>query len=198
MTISRRGFACLCAAGVGTVAFGGAARAFGGTGDLLRPPVAASEDDFLSKCLRCYRCVSACHTNAIDVARLEDGLIEVKTPKMNFHRGYCDFCNECVKVCPTGAIAQADPLRPETGRIGVAVVDEERCLAFFNGCDVCVEKCPYEAISMDGQGHPVVDASKCNGCGICVYACPALVYRSYSGSDARGIEVVPYAGTEGE
>lgn len=190
MDIPRRSFLGLCAAGAGTLAFGGASRAFGGSATLVRPPVVTDEDDFTARCVRCYRCVSACPTGVIEPAKLEDGLLEVRTPKMNFHAGYCDFCNECVKVCPTGALVAGDSQQPAQGRIGHAEVDPERCLAYFNGCDVCIRECPYGAISANAFGQPVVDDGRCNGCGVCVNVCPALVYRSYSGSDTRGIEVV--------
>lgn len=190
MSMTRRAFVGVGATALGATALGGAAKAWGKNDDLLRPPVVLDEDVFLSRCLRCYRCVSVCHTGAIVPATLDDGVIEIRTPKLNFHRGYCDFCNDCIDVCPTDAITPCDPYNPAEGRIGVAVVDEERCIAYFNGCSKCIEVCPYEALSATESGLPVVDESKCNGCGLCVKECPALVYRSFSGGTARGIEVV--------
>lgn len=66
-------------------------------------------------------------------------------------------------------------LDPRFKRPGVAEVNLESC----NGCERCMNDCPYAAISMerrtDGQPfarEPVVNASKCVGCGICVGACP--------------------------
>lgn len=189
MPITRRRFVGLCLGSVGALA-GAEALAFAGTSPLLRPPLAIDEGAFISKCLRCYRCISICPTGVIEPAVVEDGLLEIKTPKLNFHQGYCDFCNKCVDVCPTGALVPADPENPAQGRIGHAVVDPDRCLAFYNGCDQCVQRCPYGAITANEFGQPVVDESICNGCGVCVYICPALIYRSYGGSDTRGIEVV--------
>ena len=189
MAISRRQFVGLGAGAVCTFAFGGAVKAFGANGDLLRPPVVLDEDDFIAKCVRCNRCIGVCHTGALASATLEDGLLEIKTPKFDFHRGSCDFCNECVRVCPTAAITTCDPLAPSTGRIGCAVVVSDRCLAFYNGCDKCVQTCPYGALSTDGFGHPVVNEEKCNGCGVCENVCPALVYRTFSGGTMRGIVV---------
>lgn len=36
----------------------------------------------------------------------------------------------------------------------------------------CVRACPFDAMSLDGRGLPVIDMAKCTGCGICVTECP--------------------------
>jgi ferredoxin len=53
-------------------------------------------------------------------------------------------------------------------RIEGAVVDEQKC----TGCEICVEECPAEAISMIG-GKAFVDPDECVDCAACVDACPA-------------------------
>ena len=78
----------------------------------------------------------------------------------------------------------------ETNRIGIAEIDEERCIAFQQrGCQVCVDACVYGAITLDAHGRPVVDADACNGCGRCEYLCPSASYLAYSGGRLRGINV---------
>ena len=72
------------------------------------------------------------------------------------------------------------PARTET----VAVVDLNNC----NGCERCVDDCPYSAVSMaprsDGLAYEteaVVDPDLCVSCGICVGACPtATPFRNRS------------------
>jgi ferredoxin len=48
-----------------------------------------------------------------------------------------------------------------------AVVDQGTC----TGCEMCVESCPVEAISMN-DGKANVDADACVDCGACVGECP--------------------------
>ncbi|MDO8880015.1 MAG: RnfABCDGE type electron transport complex subunit B [Coriobacteriia bacterium] len=42
------------------------------------------------------------------------------------------------------------------------------CIGFAD----CERACPFDAISMDARGLPVIDPVKCTGCGICVRECP--------------------------
>jgi heterodisulfide reductase subunit A len=53
-----------------------------------------------------------------------------------------------------------------------AQINPDRCSA----CRVCVDLCPYQAISLDGKEEkPVAEVNEvlCKGCGVCVSACPA-------------------------
>ena len=160
--------------------------------DVLRPPGALAEDEFMARCIRCERCISVCPTNVLAPMPIEQGILAVRTPYVTFANDSCTFCDQCRIVCPTAAIEAVDPLAPQTGRIGVAVVDPARCVAFEQAgtCGVCVDACPYGALSFDDGRRPVVDAAVCNGCGECVKICPANVLTSFSGGATRGINVV--------
>lgn len=190
MNLTRRALLGLGVATAASCALGGTARALGDGETLLRPPLVIDEADFAARCLRCYRCIEACHTQALRPADIRAGVAVWTTPTFDFHKGACDFCNECVRVCPTEALQVADPLRPDLGRIGVARVQQDRCIAFEHGCEVCAQACPYGAMEIAHDGTPVVDDARCNGCGVCENACPALVYRSFGGGSRRGIVVV--------
>lgn len=192
------------AAGIAVLAsIGGGARLAFGSEVPLRPPGGQDERDFIAKCIKCDRCRSACHLGAIGVSSVNEGLLNARTPKMEFRKGYCDFCKDafghtevsgpdggllCVANCPTGALK---PFDHATEWISPAVVDSAECVAFFTrgACGVCVPACPFEAISLDDGLRPVVDESLCNGCGYCEYICPSHSYRAYSGSSKRGINV---------
>jgi ferredoxin len=48
----------------------------------------------------------------------------------------------------------------------VAQVDVALCAA----CGLCVDECPFDAISVDDQAN--IDWAACMGCGVCVSQCP--------------------------
>ncbi|MFR5092183.1 MAG: 4Fe-4S binding protein [Adlercreutzia equolifaciens] len=105
-------------------------------------------------------------TGAVAVASVGDGFLRARTPVLDFHKGYCDFCGKCIEVCPTGALRSFD----ETAeKLGVAVVQKDRCLSYFQGCTVCEDSCAFDALAFV-DGHPVVDGDACNGCGQCEFS----------------------------
>jgi heterodisulfide reductase subunit A len=50
----------------------------------------------------------------------------------------------------------------------VADIDLSGC----NQCGLCAKRCPYNAISLDGEGNPKVLKALCKGCGLCAADCP--------------------------
>jgi MauM/NapG family ferredoxin protein len=156
---------------------------------VLRPPGTTNEE-ILQKCIRCAACVRACPTGALSPAVAEAGLEGVWSPILIPRLGYCDYsCNACGQVCPMEAIP---PLTLEVKRqqvIGVAQINQDRCLPWAEDtdCIVCEEMCPLpekavwleqaEVTGDDGTTRtillPHVERGKCIGCGICEYKCPA-------------------------
>ena len=200
--LTRRDF-LVGAAGAGSlVLLGGAGSAFAdGESQLVRPPGGQDYERLLRLCMRCDRCRGACPQGCIDVSHIEDGLLQARLPKMNFSLGLCDFCDgspQCIRVCPSGALASA--FESSTDRIGIACVRHDACLLdrLSGGCSKeCIRACEYGALSLSEGGSLVVDEVKCNGCGACEFVCPAASYASYAGGRSRGIEVVSPALAEG-
>ena len=155
---------------------------------LIRPP-GAQENNLTSKCIRCGECMRACPTSALQPAVTEAGIEGLWTPVLAPRLGYCDYsCNACGQVCPVGAIP---PLSLEEKReqvIGLAYIDQDRCIPWADNqdCIVCEEMCPVpdkaikleqvEVINADGElvsvQRPHVIRERCIGCGICEYKCP--------------------------
>jgi len=45
------------------------------------------------------------------------------------------------------------------------------------GLGTCVRACPFDALKMDDNGLPLVDAEKCTGCGTCERVCPKHIIK---------------------
>lgn len=72
----------------------------------------------------------------------------------------CRHCEKpvCIDACPEGAIRKID-------KTGLVLIDRKKC----NGCALCVEACPYDAIFMHPGRHLAIN---CTLCGFCVKHCP--------------------------
>ncbi len=175
--LGRRTFLFL----LGGAGAGAAARMIGAwrPAGALRPPGAVGEDVFRSLCARCGNCFRACPQNIIVPDLGKTGLAGVFSPTLDFRNSYCDeWCNECGKVCPTGAIRRLTLEEKRLDVIGNAAINREKCLAwkYGNYCMVCQEFCPYQAIESEEHGGvncPVVNEKACRGCGACQSQCPA-------------------------
>jgi electron transport complex protein RnfB len=54
-----------------------------------------------------------------------------------------------------------------------ARVNEGDCI----GCELCEERCPMDAISMDDVAH--VNLDRCIGCGVCAVTCPTEAIKVF-------------------
>jgi ferredoxin-type protein NapF len=93
-------------------------------------------------------------------------------PEVNFQRGGCTFCGDCVTACPTGALADlGQPAWSGAARIAAS------CLSFQGtSCRLCEEHCEPRAIRFrplpGGRALPEVDVADCTACGACLHICP--------------------------
>ena len=172
-------------------------------GTTLFPPGSQGEKDFLSRCVKCGKCMQACPYAALHPAPASAGLA-MGAPCIDAREQACRLCEDfpCVAACPTGALRDVE--RRSDVRMGVAVIDEDTCLSFQGmRCEVCYRACPLidEAITIDYRMRegdaihslfaPIVDDQKCVGCGLCVERCVVS-------DPAPAIRIVPeYAANRG-
>ncbi|MBF0126831.1 MAG: 4Fe-4S binding protein [Magnetococcales bacterium] len=167
--------------------------------EVIRPPGALTEVDFLARCIKCGLCMRVCPTHVLQPALLEAGLEGLWTPLLINTVGYCEHhCVLCGQVCPTAAIRpitvpEKVGVKPFAGpiRIGTAFFERGRCLpwAMDVPCIVCEEMCPtspkaiwYETVEVTGREkdrkvtlkRPFVQPDLCIGCGICENKCPVV------------------------
>jgi Pyruvate/2-oxoacid:ferredoxin oxidoreductase delta subunit len=76
----------------------------------------------------------------------------------------CNCCKCCCGHFNSFSMGAA-PFHSYTSHI--AKIDEELCM----GCGTCVEVCPLDAPSLDGE-IGVLDELRCMGCGVCAQKCP--------------------------
>jgi ferredoxin len=124
--------------------------------------------------------MQACPANALQPVYFMAGLAGMFTPVLTPRRGSCEAsCNACNQVCPSRALRKLSLPEKQRAKIGTAVVQRHKCLAWEEDrrCVVCQEVCRYGAISLRPlQGHqapvPYVKPDRCFGCGACECHCP--------------------------
>ena len=132
--------------------------------NVILPAGAASVEEFANRCLNCNLCVQNCPMKILKKANGDYNEVHI-----DYEDGFCDYnCNKCSQICPSGAIKRIDLAKKQKTQIGLAVIDNDKCVK----CGLCVMKCPREAINKETGGFPQVDTSECIGCGACKSACP--------------------------
>lgn len=180
---SRRGILLAAACGIAAASAAGASVTRLVTPQKrLRPPGSIVENDFLDACLRCGECMKACPTHGLQPAVTQAGFEGFFTPVLVPRTGGCEEnCNNCGRICPTGAIRNLPLEEKQYAVIGNATIERNRCIAWEQGklCLICDEICPYDAVEFrmvtDEFGtiqRPFVIEDKCVGCGQCENACP--------------------------
>jgi len=205
-SVGRRGFLAAglgvlagCAGGSTTAAAiraTGAQTGAGATFLPVRPPGSLPEDLFLKMCVRCGECLQACPNDVLQPLQFEQGLEGLWTPHVVADWSGCEAsCNNCGKVCPTGAIRDLPLDEKKVARMGLAVIDQKTCLplAGREECRLCADECTragYNAIHfervgtevdefgnpVEGSGFtaPVIQPEACVGCGLCQTRCRAI------------------------
>lgn len=182
LLVSRRQFVGAAVTGAATLALPGYLRPDPKV-NLVRPPGALVEEEFVRTCIICQECVRVCPPQGLQPAFFEAGLKAMGTPYLAPRRGKPGGCelnrscpHLCARVCPVGALQLIEkPDVPKKMKMGTARLDRSHCLAWEQGtgCRVCVEACPTGA-AQSYLRRVVVDANLCSGCGICERVCPVV------------------------
>ncbi|MBL4765725.1 MAG: ferredoxin-type protein NapF [Colwellia sp.] len=134
----------------------------------IRLPWVINEQLFIDNCTQCGDCITHCAENII--VKGDGGF-----PKIDFSKGECSFCQQCLEVCQQPLFVN------ETAEIQAAwqldIKIKSNCLAMNQiVCQSCQDCCEPEAISFkyltSKTPQPQIELDKCNGCGACVSVCP--------------------------
>jgi len=144
----------------------------------------------VTRCMACHSCELACAIAHSKSKTLTGALAEEprQRPRVHVEQAagrpvpiQCQHCDDapCVAACPTGAVSRAGPDEP-------VLVDAARCI----GCRMCVQACPFGAMTIGPDGKGVL---KCDLCverlaqgeePACVSACPTGALRFEEAEDA--------------
>ena len=149
----------------------------------IRPPFALEEPDMNAVCIRCGSCSAACPTHIITQSLDIRHPQRLLTPRVQFRDTYClPTCNECGKVCPSGAIQHFSVREKKNHVMGIARIELEKCyLNIGRECNQCRHYCEFDAIEMRTSPStprlPHVIEERCVGCGACQVVCPPQVIK---------------------
>ena len=140
-----------------------------------------------NKCVRCTLCHDACPHDAIirDVPVYEgevEGGVKRQTAldaETTFvvDKEKCTVCGVCSSLCPAIEQKRVPFSAEKVGCEGEIIWTEALC----NGCKVCVEACPHDAIAVDKKvnadaklpGQVSIDKDECITCTWCKHVCPS-------------------------
>ena len=117
------------------------------------------------------------------LGRTEDGFFAEAHPKLRpvetntdgvFLAGTCQAPRDVPDTVAHANAAAAEALAlMSRGEVVISPMVSHVLTRFCTGCGKCVVACPYNAISLNGDGKAEVNAALCKGCGTCAAACPS-------------------------
>ena len=81
--------------------------------------------------------------------------------------GMCNCCGDCCHIL--GAVKKFPKPADLVFSNYQSAINGENC----TGCEICLDRCQMEAITMNKDGVAQVSLDRCIGCGLCVTKCPS-------------------------
>lgn len=121
---------------------------------------------------------------AMDILKLseEAGLVHMTENTQGRNNVICNCCSCCCEMLRFATDTKTKGVLAPSRYL--AQVDKSECTV----CGMCVDICPVEAITSDGDETARVDAQGCIGCGLCASVCPV---DAISLSDIRAEDFIP-------
>ncbi|MFQ6074167.1 MAG: 4Fe-4S dicluster domain-containing protein [Candidatus Bathyarchaeia archaeon] len=123
------------------------------------------------ECTGCRICELACsiRNEGVASARLSRIRVYPFPPGLDVPV-ICVQCDKapCIEACPLGLLSR-------DSKSGAVVIQEELC----NGCGLCMNACPAQAIFMHPTRHVAIKCHLCQGEPECVKLCPTEALSHY-------------------
>jgi len=131
---------------------------------IIRPPYYNDLNAFDTECQNCEGiCATLCQEQIIIIA-------EDKTPRLNFSKNGCTYCDDCATACEFDVLNVEDKKLIDAG----IRINESTCLSWQGVmCFSCKDPCLEDAIEFKAMFMPTIDQDKCTACGFCVSRCPS-------------------------
>ncbi|HDZ91498.1 MAG: 4Fe-4S binding protein [Deltaproteobacteria bacterium] len=106
-------------------------------------------------------------------------------PGSKVSRPETSICNCCKDCCDTLNLWRDGAFPLINSTYYLSIIDQDSC----SGCGICVERCPTDAIQLNGEGIAERNEEYCFGCGICARFCPEEAISLKEG--LRRVSILP-------
>ena len=130
----------------------------------VRPPYFGDLNAFNIECRNCDGlCATSCQEHIIIIG-------EDKTPRLDFSKSGCTYCDDCATACLPNVLTLEDKKLISAD----VTISENSCMSWEDVmCFSCKDPCLEDAIDFKAMFMPSIDPNKCTACGFCISRCPS-------------------------